>query len=336
MNEAEKTSANLWKQKFGTLCRAFGLAEISPENTDTLLEQALQHVAALKHLVIEHAAYGCCDCEHTKAQDKGRFCDYCLACHMRIRLGEDWTEEDERRFTSFHYHHFLTKSIEVSKIDEPEEQVLCFARYLLSTLGEFQGLTLAVGLYTDLLKPESALYVPRASAETNTMLKQLIPFMIVVKDDKIFRYRRGSKGGEALLHGKWTVGTGGHLNIQDGSYEQGMLRELKEEIGAKWVSVSKPVAMINDDSTEVGRVHFGVVHIVHIAELGDLEKGVIEQGEFVSVEDLGNPLNIDAMNEYESWARLCVAEMPYLIARAKLYKDCEDKGLSSNIPGTTA
>ena len=43
-----------------------------------------------------------------------------------------------------------------------------------------------------------------------------------------------------------------------------MRRELREEVAID-EGKEATVAVINDDSTEVGCVHFGVVHLMHVA-----------------------------------------------------------------------
>lgn len=43
-----------------------------------------------------------------------------------------------------------------------------------------------------------------------------------------------------------------------------MRRELMEEVEIEAAN-EPPVAVINDDSTEVGFVHFGVVHVLQVA-----------------------------------------------------------------------
>ena len=85
------------------------------------------------------------------------------------------------------------------------------------------------------------------------------------------RYRRGKGGQETRLHGLYSVGIGGHISEEDHGlfssnrgYQDGMRRELMEEVAIDEVKEAA-VAVINDDSTEVGCVHFGVVHVMHVA-----------------------------------------------------------------------
>ena len=153
-----------------------------------------------------------------------------------------------------------------------EERVLCFERKLLEDLGVFQGLSLDVDKYLPVVTASAnIIYRNRSEAELDRRYKQLIPYVLVLCNGKILRYRRGKGGGEKRLHGFYSVGVGGHISEEDNSlfaksvgYHDSMRRELMEEVaieGAKDVAV----ALINDDSTDVGYVHFGVVHVLEVS-----------------------------------------------------------------------
>src|SRR5256885_11331885 len=91
-----------------------------------------------------------------------------------------------------------------------EERVLCFPRKLLEDLGVFQGLSLEVDKYLPVVTSSSQLsYLNRTEAEQDKRYKQLIPYVLVIHNDKILRYRRGRGGPEARLHGSYSVCSGG-------------------------------------------------------------------------------------------------------------------------------
>src|SRR5947209_10786893 len=153
-----------------------------------------------------------------------------------------------------------------------EERVLCFKRELLEGLGIFQGLNLEVERYLPVVTSSSHLgYLNRSEAEHDRRYKQLSPYVLLIRNDQVLRYRRGKGGGETRLHGLYSVGVGGHISEEDHGlfskdigYHEGMLREVREEVAIQQVRETA-VAVINDDSTEVGYVHFGVVHIMQVA-----------------------------------------------------------------------
>src|SRR5437867_10023221 len=97
-----------------------------------------------------------------------------------------------------------------------EERVLCFERKLLEELGVFQGLSLEIERYLPVVTSASnILYMNRSDAEQDKRYKQLIPYVLVIFNDRILRYRRGRGGQETRLHGLYSVGIGGHISEED-------------------------------------------------------------------------------------------------------------------------
>jgi predicted NUDIX family phosphoesterase len=197
-----------------------------------------------------------------------------------------------------------------------EERVLCFERKLLEELGVFQGLSLEVEKYLPILASSSHLkYLNRSEAELDKNYKQLIPYVLLICGDKILRYRRGKGGQETRLHGLYSVGVGGHISeedhglfSQDRGYQEGMRRELMEEVGVD-AGNEPAVAAINDDSTEVGQVHFGVVHVVCVSDenVASRRSG-INSPEFIPIADA-----VKDMSGYESWSSFCLQHLNELI-----------------------
>ena len=153
------------------------------------------------------------------------------------------------------------------------ERVLVVPTPVFHRLGHFQGFTRDVDRYLDdLFSPEHVSYRPRHEVEDDPGFKQLIPYVIFRHRDAdgrqtVFQYTRGTGQGEGRLHRKRSVGIGGHISVIDADsqakanpYEEGMRRELEEEVIVETSYTAHLVGLINDDQTEVGRVHLGVVH----------------------------------------------------------------------------
>jgi predicted NUDIX family phosphoesterase len=200
-----------------------------------------------------------------------------------------------------------------------EERVLCFERRVLEELGIFQGLSLEIDKYLPVLtSPKRILYLNRSEAEQDKRYKQLIPYVLVICNNRILRYRRGRGGQETRLHGLYSVGIGGHISEEDHGlfstgfgYHEGMRRELMEEVAIDEVKESA-VAVINDDSTEVGQVHFGVVHILSAANesIVGRRSGILGP-EFISLAEA-----VENLSAYESWSRLCLEKLDLLLSKA--------------------
>lgn len=113
-------------------------------------------------------------------------------------------------------------------------------------------------------------FMRRGDMEEDPFMKQIIAYMIVRHGTQLFLFRRTTAGGEPRLHGKFSIGVGGHINRADveGAADlvaAGLQRELKEElrIGGSWRA--RLVGVLNDDTNAVGQVHFGLVHVVEVA-----------------------------------------------------------------------
>ncbi len=197
--------------------------------------------------------------------------------------------------------------------------MLCFEGKLLEELGAFQGLSLEVERYLNVVTSPARLhYRNRTEAEHDKRYKQLIPYVLLVCNGKVLRYRRGKGGQETRLHGLYSVGIGGHISEEDHGlfskrlgYHDGMRRELMEEVAVQ-VQQDAAVAAINDDSTDVGAVHFGVVHIAPVEDesVAGRRSGILGP-EFISFADA-----LKDLAEYESWSRFCLEKLDLLLAKA--------------------
>src|SRR3990170_8463733 len=110
----------------------------------------------------------------------------------------------------------------------------------------------------------------RGDMEEDPSMKQIIPYLVVRHGPQLFLFQRTTAGGEARLHGKLSIGVGGHINRSDveGAADPvaaGLHRELEEElrIGGTWQA--RLVGVLNDDTNTVGQVHFGLVHVVEVS-----------------------------------------------------------------------
>jgi predicted NUDIX family phosphoesterase len=111
-------------------------------------------------------------------------------------------------------------------------------------------------------------YLDRPTAEDDPSFKQLIPYVVVRDGARVYLMHRTDAGGDARLHGKASIGVGGHLNpVDDGedALMAGLRREWDEELHADWEPEFRLVGVLNDDSNPVGAVHLGVVFTVDAA-----------------------------------------------------------------------
>ncbi|HZL13900.1 MAG TPA: hypothetical protein VFC85_07115 [Verrucomicrobiae bacterium] len=199
-----------------------------------------------------------------------------------------------------------------------DEKVLVFPRSLFEQLGVFQGFSADVDRYlAAILDKKNNSFQPRAQAETNPDFKQIIPYVVVTDGKSVLHYVRGKKAGEQRLVAKGSIGIGGHINDEDHSlfavglqaFQEAVEREVREELSVEGPFDAKPVGLINDDSTEVGRVHFGVVHLLfRTPDKVKKNEQVITQVEFVRIEELKAK-----REQMETWSQLCLDHLDALL-----------------------
>jgi predicted NUDIX family phosphoesterase len=197
------------------------------------------------------------------------------------------------------------------------EQVLVVPTKLFHTLGHFQGFSRDTARYLDeLLSPDNTRYLPRELAEQDPSFKQLIPYVVFRHLDNqgrdyVFQYTRGKGQGEGRLHSKRSVGIGGHISSDDVTeisippYHDGLRRELEEEVAIDSPYVDHCVGLINDDETEVGRVHLGVVHVF------DLERPAVQPRESEIIDSGFRPIEelLADLTGFETWSQICLTAL---------------------------
>ena len=202
-----------------------------------------------------------------------------------------------------------------------EELILVVRRELLDKLGSFQGLCFDVdGYLPALLARENNFFMPRSEAETDPTHKQIIPYALLVHEGRVLHYVRGKKAGEQRLVSKGSIGIGGHMNDGDeglfsmdrAAYDAAVAREVNEELKLASPFKQKAVALLNDDSNEVGKVHLGVVHVFTL-EGDDVRKGeaMITELGFLSRQELAAKRDL-----LESWSQICFDRLDDLLAAA--------------------
>ena len=200
----------------------------------------------------------------------------------------------------------------------PQENVLVIKRSLFGELGTFQGLNFEPEKYLKaILSRGSNFFIPRSDAESNPAYKQIIPYALIAFENTILHYVRGKKAGEQRLIAKGSIGIGGHMNEIDESlfamdeqaYRAGVEREVNEEIKIDTPFEDQIVALLNDDSTEVGRVHLGIVHIFKLKEPKVQKREAMITGlTFLTKEEL-----LARRETMETWSQICLDSLDRLL-----------------------
>lgn len=200
-----------------------------------------------------------------------------------------------------------------------KEQVLTIPRSVFIEQGAFNGFkkldqdTPDLGIYLQGAPVQHAKFVDREEAESNQWLKQIIPYVVLTSEDKVFLYRRGKKGSEEKLHDNYSIGIGGHINPEDDeepflAFVKGAVREIKEEIGLDLdpnIIMGSAIGLVNDESNAVGRVHLGAVLMIQIAAVS--QQTIIDNCENTLVEPQWIPMyeleNPELSTRLETWSK---------------------------------
>jgi predicted NUDIX family phosphoesterase len=200
----------------------------------------------------------------------------------------------------------------------PDENILVIKRSLFDELGSFQGLNFEAEKYLSvILSRGNNFFLPRAQAEKDPAYKQIIPYVLVAFENSVLHYVRGKKAGEQRLVAKGSIGIGGHMNETDESlfamdeqaYRAGVEREVNEEIRIDTRFDDRIVALLNDDTTDVGRVHLGIVHVFKLAEpkVDKREAMITNLALRTRAELMGH------RDSLETWSQICLESLERLL-----------------------
>lgn len=177
-------------------------------------------------------------------------------------------------------------------------------------------------------------FVERAYAERTPSLKQVIPYTLVVKKGDVLLLQRTKGGGESRLHGKYSLGVGGHVNPVDAMESEpgvpsGEWRRIldplpaatrrevmDEELTVTGATRLTAVGLLNDDTNPVGAVHVGLVQVLELLD-GDAQIREVDQlrGEFVTPDHLRSQAEEGA--NFETWSRLLIPQLDHLLSLSK-------------------
>ena len=165
------------------------------------------------------------------------------------------------------------------------------------TLMPFLNGVADVGKWLEEIVDPEVIFARRDYLETNPNYRQLLPYIVVycIENDtiKVLTYQRTKKVGEVRLGGKYSIGIGGHVDLEVDMFKNNQTptikkilyhaarREVFEEIKPDWVVdyindfnlYQGPQYIILDSTDDVGKVHAGLAYFADISSLNKLHKG---------------------------------------------------------------
>jgi predicted NUDIX family phosphoesterase len=234
----------------------------------------------------------------------------------------------------------------------PKEEVLCVREEAFRNVLTFQGIdTDTTEILRQLLRTDHLEYVARSEAESRDDAKQFITYVLVQCGQRLLFFKRSylSRAAE-FLRGSKCIGFGGHVSAADKDIfshpDHGLSwcarRELAEELHLPQrgrvrgesedsqesdrltfklfqnVSLER-LAVLNDDSSEVGRRHVAVVYRAWLPDWDQVRR--LQKGDS-SIKGLGwIDLSKDTVDiaEFEYWSQLCLRKFypSTVVAKAK-------------------
>lgn len=176
-----------------------------------------------------------------------------------------------------------------------DDMLILAVRSSLLTLGHAgHGFVPAVKAEMCRALDDAGLWIgPRGQLERDPSFRQLIPYIVLARGPRVAVYRRAVAGGEQRLHGRWSLGLGGHIELEDvaighgsgggsvdiwDAVERCAGREIEEEILGARIAQKRWIGFLADDSTDVSRVHLGIVGVWTLME-GPIQPGDPSIGE---------------------------------------------------------
>lgn len=195
----------------------------------------------------------------------------------------------------------------------------------------FEGFHKGIAPFERVLDPAFHTFRRRGDMEQDANWKQLIPYILIryprleAAPDWFLSYQRSSDQAEKRLASKYSIGIGGHVTEADtevdwdglgvvedtmrrldGNEEnllwQGMVRELFEEINFVDFTRISIVGLLNEESTDVGKVHLGVVFLMSTQSTSvDSDDPYVQNIQWMTPNSLAAN-----RNDYEGWSRHCI------------------------------
>lgn len=189
--------------------------------------------------------------------------------------------------------------------------IMCIAdAHLKSHFGRRRGFIPYSGSVNNLFPFDRVVFGRRDLLEQDPTFRQIIPYIVLMHGGAVGVYTRSRQGHEKRLAEKRSIGFGGHVVTSDvgpdvaATIEAAGVREVTEEVYIDLITNCTSLGIIYDDSTDVNRVHVGVVQLWSVASetISPIDKEVAS-AQFVPLTD------IDPNDGFESWSQFCLKHL---------------------------
>lgn len=201
----------------------------------------------------------------------------------------------------------MTKKIE-KKVTYKKEDVLVVPRkYIFAQASSWHGINTEIFESCVQTTNQHKCFISRELAENDPTYKQIIPYMVFQFEDKYFVMQRKTTAGEQRLAGLYSLGIGGHIrkeDMTDDSIYTWAKREFNEEVNYSGELEIHNLGVLNDDSTDVGKVHLGLLLLLK-GKSGEISiKDEHKSGKLMTLEEC------KAMfDSFETWSQFALSAL---------------------------
>lgn len=191
---------------------------------------------------------------------------------------------------------------------KPEEQVLVVERKALEALLPNESfITQGLDAIARFIQANHT-YHPRAEAEYDSTVKQIIPYVILRQQGRYFLLRRLKKQTETRLHDKLSLGLGGHINPTEEAeadvVQAGLLRELSEEVNVAHIASLTRIGFLNENNGGVSDYHAALVFLLEAEGTVTVRETEKMTGTWVTPQAL-----VPLLPQLETWSKIIAEQV---------------------------
>lgn len=145
-------------------------------------------------------------------------------------------------------------------------------------------------------------YINRASIEFNTDVVQIIPYMMVIHNDKLLLLKKKKNKGDLRVANKIDF-PAGHCNKNDNGINGSIMKELNEELGIEKHEISNikiiDTIPISKDKFTVSYYHLALIYAIELTPDAIVINSEPDKHDILYYEDINDISNI--LEYFDNW-----------------------------------
>jgi len=197
-----------------------------------------------------------------------------------------------------------TEKVIQAPVYKKEDVLVVPRKYIFAQASSWYGINKEIFDFCVTATNEHKMFISRQIAETDPTYKQIIPYMVFQFEDTYFVMQRKKTAGEQRLASLYSIGIGGHIrkeDMTDDSIYTWAKREFEEEVNYSGDLEIHNLGVLNDDTTEVGEVHLGLLLLLK-GNSGNISiKDEHKSGSLMTLEECRSMID-----SFEPWSKFAL------------------------------